>query len=626
MRSVWSFAPSLYGAPIDSALGAATLDIPEGESLGFPVSGDSFRLLASGRDMGARRILSDEAGAILNGAFRTTWRQMLSTINGNYVAGVNQMVLHGFAYATAPGARWPGFAAFYPIGAPGSGITDFAEAWGPRHPVWPHLEGIATYMGRAQAVLQTGTSKVDVAIYRQKFDPDGAPFFADQGLARAGFSYGFLSHGVLNLPAATVKSRRLALNGPAYQALVLNNQSSMPLETAQKILGYAQAGLPVVVVGTTPVSTPGYFDAAAQDAALKAVFVRLLASSGVRQVATEADVPGALRTMGVRPAAENMQPTDIRNVHRAVGVVDYFYFYNPGTEAGDVTVSLAAKGQPFELDAWTGDIKPIALYSRKADRTELRVKLAPEETTIIAIPNGNRKKFNPPRLSVTSSEVGLQFDERGRLVARATEPGTYAVTLSNRRNVKVKIPNVPAAQTLSSWHLDVEDWQPGASATETVKIAHSLDLNALLPWTQIPGLEDVSGLGRYTTSVTLDRSWTGGYGAYLKLGEVSDTFKVTVNGQTLLPVNLANPLIDIGRYLKAGRNTIGVEVATPLNNRMRLVNPAVLGSRPREAYGLIGPVQLIPYGEAPVQPNPYGEAPVWPGETYGPQNRRLIPN
>lgn len=590
------FRAQPYGAAIDPALAAATLDIPEGESLGF-TNPDSFRLLAAGRDMGARRILSDEIGAVLNGAFRTTWHQMLSTINANYAAGVNQMVLHGFSYATAPRATWPGFAAFYPLGT-----VDFAEAWGPRQPTWAHVNGIGSYMGRTQAVLQNGTSRVDVAIYRQEFDPAGAPFFADQGLARAGFSYGFMSHGVLDLPSATVKSRRLAPNGPAYQALVLNNQSSIPLETAQKILGYAQAGLPIVVVGTTPVSTPGYFDAVAQDAALKAVIAKLLAQPGVRRVATEAGVPGALQAVGVRPAAENTQPADILNVHRADGAADYFYFYNPGTEAADVTVSLAAKGQPFELDTWTGGINPIALYSRKADRTELRVQLAPEETTIIAIPNGNRFNLNPPGLNVTSSEASVQFDLRGRLVARATVPGKYAVTLSNRHNIDVSIPDVPATQTLSSWHLGVEDWQPGASATETVKIPHSLDLNALLPWMQVPGFQDVSGIGRYTTSVTLDRSWTGGYGAYLKLGEVSDTFKVTVNGQTLPPVDLANPLIDIGPYLKAGRNTIGVEVATTLNNRMRLVNPNILGGRPRQPYGLIGPVQLIPYGEVSVWP------------------------
>jgi hypothetical protein len=94
-----------YGEPVDSILSAATTDIPEGESLGFGDNAmDAFRALAAGRDLGGGRLLSDEVGAYFGGAYATTWHQMLSTMGANYAAGVNQMVLHGFAYADAPDA------------------------------------------------------------------------------------------------------------------------------------------------------------------------------------------------------------------------------------------------------------------------------------------------------------------------------------------------------------------------------------------------------------------------------------------------------------------------------------------------------------------------------------------
>jgi hypothetical protein len=65
-------------------------------------------------------------------------------------------------------------------------------------------------------------------------------------------------------------------------------------------------------------------------------------------------------------------------------------------------------------------------------------------------------------------------------------------------------------------------------------VPHDADLETLAPRSQIPGLEDVSGIGHHTTRVRLASAWTGG--------------------------------------------------------------------RPRMAYGLMGPVRLLPYGEVALSP------------------------
>ena len=36
----------------------------------------------------------------------------------------------------------------------------------------------------------------------------------------------------------------------------------------------------------------------------------------------------------------------------------------------------------------------------------------------------------------------------------------------------------------------------------------TVELTTLVPWSQVPGLEDVSGIGRYTTEVDLGSDWT----------------------------------------------------------------------------------------------------------------------
>jgi len=156
-----------YGQPTDSLDFAALLDIPEGESLGFK-NLDDYRVLSGGRDLAGHVKLSCEALAYANGAYSTTWHKALQTAGSFYAGGVNQTVIHGFAYADAPGATWPGFAAFSPYNQTGIG---FAEAWGPRQPTWAHMPDIAGYLARSQFVLQTGTPKYDLLFYHQKRHP-----------------------------------------------------------------------------------------------------------------------------------------------------------------------------------------------------------------------------------------------------------------------------------------------------------------------------------------------------------------------------------------------------------------------------------------------------------------------
>jgi hypothetical protein len=121
-----------YGAPVDGPEAAARTDVAEGESLGFAAGPDGFRALAAGRDVAGHTTLSNEAGAFAGSAYEAAWKQMLAMLHHSYTAGANQAVLHGFPYADAPGAEWPGFHAFFPLFILGG----FGEAWGPRQPTW----------------------------------------------------------------------------------------------------------------------------------------------------------------------------------------------------------------------------------------------------------------------------------------------------------------------------------------------------------------------------------------------------------------------------------------------------------------------------------------------------------
>lgn len=603
-----------YGLPTDAIASAALLDTAEGESLGFK-NLDDYRCLAGGRDMAGHTVLSCEAGAYNGSAYGTTWDRFLRTMGGAYAAGVNQTVLHGFSYATAPGVGWPGFAAFSPYG----GAPGYGESWGPRQPTWRHVDDIAGYLGRVHRVLQAGTARADVAVFRQTgytATGIGASWFTSTGVP-LGWTHQFLSGPLLGLPGATVSGGRLAPGGPAYKALFVEGDffyGSAPTlaeADARRLLEFARAGLPVVLLGAFDQAlTPGV-PADGGTERLRELLARLLALPTVRRVTDKAAVGDALAGLGVTPDVRYATASTLLNAHRSTEDADFYYLCNgkhaesvkPPVAAIDheVTLRHTRRGSavPYLLDLWTGKAVRVARYTEDGDGFTLRVALQPGQATIVAL--GPPALFGD-RLGRRTHVVATDADEvlftRKGTVVRASRAGTYTTRLSQGRTVTTRIFEVPDPVVPDRWRLDVEDWRPGAGATETEIVQHTLTLDALLPWSQLPELADVSGVGRYRTTLTLPSGWGADHGALLELGEVGDTCRVTLNGTRLGPVDRLRPVLDVGPWLRRGNNTLEVEVATPLINRLRVARPEVFGTVTRQAYGLTGPVRLVPYGQA----------------------------
>ncbi|MEO3884400.1 glycosyl hydrolase [Nonomuraea sp. B5E05] len=600
-----------YGLRTDAIAAAAVLDIPEGESLGFK-NLDDYRCLAGGRDLAGHELLSSEAGAYAGGAYTTTWTTLLTTMGGAYAAGLNQTVLHGFSYASAPGAAWPGFAAFTPYG----GTAGYAESWGPRQPTWHHISDISGYFARIHEVLREGVPRADVAVLRQTGYTKtgiGASWFTRDGIP-TGWTHQFVSGPLLDLPAARVSGGRLAPSGPAYKALFVEGdkfyagEPTMTVPVAGRLLEYARAGLPIVLLGAwESASVPG-LPADGENERLRDLVAALLAEPTVRMVAGQADVPGALASLGVRPDVRYATPSTLLTLRRAAGEIDYYYLCNgrhvenpkPPVAPIDHDVTLARAdrhGVPYLLDPWTGRAERIALYTEEPDAIRLRVALQPGQARIVAIARAGLFGDRTGRLPhATATDADRALYSGGGLAVRAARAGTYTTALSTGRTVTTVVGEVPPPVELSSWRLKVEDWQPGATPTQTSKVVHELDLDTLAPWTELPGLADVSGVGTYTTTVDLDGP------AYLELGEVTDTCRVRVNGRRLAAVDQLHPIVDLGPHIRRGTNTIKVEVATPLGNRLRVADPDVYGGLRRQPYGLKGPVQLVPYREERLRP------------------------
>ncbi len=617
----------------DQVQAAAVLDRPEHESLFANDEVDAYLPIASANHMTGNSWYSTECCAALNMNYAQTLQDMAIRMHRSYAGGITKLVYHVFPYRDSPTSKWPGYHNF--------GQAGFSNAWGPRDPDWIDARRYNDYLARLAQVLTQGRARTDVAVYMQNYlypQPmmvaDGAGFrlWRDTKLQEAGYTRDYLDPELLS--TATMSAKRLAPTGPAYKALVIDaelqpasdpDKHSMPLATAQRVLWFAKQGLPIIVVGSAPDHVPG--NNPAQDTLVQQVMAELLAHPAVRRVAHESDVPAALLALGIQPSAQTAAPGPLLSARRRdeAADTDYYFLYHQGVVSPEgepanlfkpgidehlrTQVTLEGHGRPYLLDAWSGNMTPIALYQTHGNRITVNLDLVRDDATVIAVGEGN---FDGARTSPVHAVKTSADSARWRgdtLTVRAFKDGSYATTLNNGRTrvttAKLAVP--PMDLTDAPWTLDVEDWAPahpyetteGSAATATLKSQIRVALQGLKPWPDIEPLQHSSGVGIYATRFELPVGWTRADGTMLNLGEVSDSFELWVNGRAV-PINQLSAQADIGPYLKAGRNTLTVRVATTLNNRLANLDRDVEARGIVQRYGLIGPVLLRPYQDMKV--------------------------
>ncbi|SPT57177.1 glycosyl hydrolase [Actinomadura madurae] len=603
-----------YGIPVDVAEAASHVDVPEGESLAFGQSVGAYsnvqdyRVVATGAHVSGRPVVSDECCAFSGSVWGSTAgagsdASNLQAVYRGFAGGVNQIVWHGFPYLSrgpagaGPQSAWPGMTY--------GGNTSYSEAWGDKGgPNWADHRSVNDHLARMQLVLRQGKPRFDLAVYWQDFGMNGTGttgsgsnklIQSSSALASAGYTYEYLSPALLQRKDATYARGTLFGDRSAYRAVLLNDQKTMPVAAAEKLLRLARQGLPVVIVGDVPSTVPGNGDAARQDARLKSVVSELLRQRGVVRAASEADAPDALRRLTVTPAATPHDGSGaLLDVRRQAGSTDYYYLYNQTNTTTAQKVTLTGQGVPYRLDTWTGKITPITDYTSGHGTVTVPVRLAGNDATVIAV---------TPRRDATFT--GHPRDPR---------PGGQGTAA------------VPRPLRLDEWSLSVDAWGPGPSgrpgdtahkALGPVTVKAGAD-GALPSWSAITAanghpvdLKDVSGVGTYTARVTLDPGWKGVDKAELDLGTPVDTVRVNVNGHDLPPLNQADLRhVHVGRHLRPGANTITVRVASTLLNAVRAAPGTGAASRTPMDYGLFGPVTLTPAG---------GDRPVLTAEALEPE-------
>ncbi|MEV6641686.1 glycosyl hydrolase [Amycolatopsis sp. NPDC051371] len=557
--------------------------------------------IASGVHQAGGDLLSVELGAFFKPAYSMNLDNYRDLMGKEWAAGVSQPFIHGFALQTA-GAAWPGTTRF------GETVTD---SWNDKNfPQWSSWAALNSYFARGTSVLETGTAKTDVAVYSDSFlSPRGSQSLFDaHRLEEQGFSVEYLD------PQGLARDSRPA-NGElfpgtsGYHALVVD-QRSLGHDAAAAILRAAHAGVRVVFVGALPDHDTTFASGGRGDADVKNSVAETLKQPSATRVASQNDVAGALKRLGLAPRVAS-GGTQVLSQWREVKGGAYAYLYNPSDHPATFTPSFGVQGVPSEMNLWDGSISPLAQYTSGNGRTALPVTLQGREGKVISI----NKDARPAVHVVGSAPEGGQLAiSGGKIVFRATESGTQTFQLSNGRSVDVtaEVPDddrplsgPPSSrpsviEPWSPWSLSVKTVTPSGGATVTVPSGlgdSQFQQFRLKDWRDITDLSGESGVGTYTANTTLPDGWRASGGVFLDLGHVDGTADIAVNGQVVGTQITDGRQWDIGRWLHPGANSVQITVRTTLRNAVSKYNKKSTASQP---YGLRGPVTLTPWRDAVV--------------------------
>lgn len=656
-----NFRAQAYGTPIHSGVAATETGIPEGESLNFGAARNNlgaeqnYRVVAGGAHVAGRNVVSVECCAIFQGGYRSSLagpsvpgqfgqggdgtavggrysQGLLDSVYKSYAGGVNQVVWHGYPYRDAPagvgssgrdGGTWPGYHPWDIFG-----VISVNDEFGPRQASWPDYAKVNDTLARTQLVLQQGQAKVDLGVYYDEYGLFGdsvgtqGPVQHLLGTASAtsmaGYTYDYVAPDFLE-GVDVEADGGLFGDTSGQKALVLNNQTTMSLDDARTLLGLAEDGLKVFVVGDAPSDTPG---AKPGSDALAGVVAALLAQPSVVQIEAEGGLPAALASAGVRPAVKPADPSEALGfVRRQDEGITYEFIYNRSNAAVDTDLEVAGSGQPYLLDTTTGTITPVAQYAADmvSGTITVPVNVPAHDAVILAVARDVAAPVTGLGVHALAATGGTR--DAAQVIAtggqdlalRTTEDGSYTTTLSNGAARTTDVTGISAAQTLDTWTLAAQTWTPGANQYTTTKTDQAPftitagDNGKLPSWRDIltpVNLSQSSGLGTYTAIVELPDTWTDRDGAYLDLGAVLDSVKVTVNGSEVAVNQADRSRIDLGKNLEPGANTVVVRVATTMFNAVRSTGDSNYQMPAWQNTGLMGPVVLTPYRDTVLATTP----------------------
>jgi hypothetical protein len=416
---------------------------------------------------------------------------------------------------------------------------------------------VSRYLTRVSALLREGRPVHDVALYLPTHDgfgdiKNGTAHLLEllrerigpvvpAAILDAGFGFDVIDDGLLAEPA-TIEGNELVVGAQRFRVVVLPAVRTMPAETLARLRAFQAAGGKIIATDRLPERTPGL-----RGEPLPA---------DLKIAATPAASLGAALRAALTPDIQlEPESPDVGQHHRRIGDADVYFLANTANRPHTSQLTVRALGRAEWWDPLTG-------ATRAAE---------------------------PIRVSADAMTVALDLDAYGSAVLVVARGPAPRVTRSAPRPRPV-----PPPQTLAGpWTVSFADPQV---APRTLATPAS--------WDADDATRFYSGVATYETTFEMG-PMPPGFAIALDFGEghpieandrgpgmrtwldapIRDAAVITVNGQRAGSVWSPPYRLDIGAFVRPGKNTLAIRVGnTPLNH---------MAGRPLPDYRLL----VLRYGD-----------------------------
>ena len=571
----------------------ATVDVPECEGFGlsdFSIRGlrkDSLtrpndsdlsmlKYASSAAHIAGKPFTTSETFTWLTEHFRTSLSQCKPDIDLMFISGVNHTYFHGTTYSPVE-AAWPGWKFYASI--------DMS----PTNNIWRDAPAFFDYITRCQSFLQMGQPDNDFLVYLPVYDmwdeQDGrlllfdihkmaqrAPRFIEavHRIYGAGYDMDYISDNFIR-SAMCQNGKILTSGGVSYKALVVPGARLMPADVLEKLLRLADEGAMIVFLEQYPEDVPGLTSLSGRRAEFNKALAQIKEREGKGNVIFGTDYARTLAATAAVP--EDMKTTfGLSSIRRSHSEGHHYFISALKAEDTEGWVSLAVQARSAMLYNPMNGTSGKARLRQNNDKTEVFLQLASGESVIL-------KTFD--NQDVVAPEYGYWKP--------ATEESPLSVTIEGQ------------------WAFRFVESTPAIGATP--------DSVSLGSWTELAaeGVKNTMGAACYTTTFTV-KSPAEAEEWMLDLGDVRESARVRINGQEVVTLFAVPYRCLIGKYLRAGSNTLEVEVTNLPANRIadmdrnnvpwRIYKDANIvnihykkdnyGKWEPVPSGLLGPVSLIP--------------------------------
>ena len=497
-----------YGpGPFDFLEAAGTCDIPMGE---FWMEGRPLFIepAISGAHIYGKNIVSAESFTATD-AINWKGYPAMTKPTGDWAwkKGFNEFMFHRYAHQSNTHVR--------------PGMT--MSKWGfnfDRTQTWWLGAGKSwfKYIARGSYMLRIGVPVTDVMVFVGDASPNGTS---------KGTYFPYKSDAVNSdvlINRTSVKDSKIVLpEGTTYRCLVLKNTDRITMPTLERLCQLAEAGVPVC--GILPEKLLGYNDEGKDYTKFKELVSRI---SSCRNYYKEGDFERMVQEQNIQPdfsVSNCPSGVEMDYVHRHLANgSDLYFISNTDTVSRTFDCSFRVTGMEPELwFAMDGKIEKADNYSIGTDRTEVSINLEPQESVFVVF--RNKASVNQKSRIKTINLVSSDYISDDWTVKFMPEYGYDA---------EIKFP-------------ELIDW----SKSENDEIKY------------------YSGSALYTKAFNIDADkLSKANEAILDLGNVNISAELTVNGN-YVGIKWMKPYkFDIYEYLKAGENTIELNITNEWTNRL----------------------------------------------------------